>query len=140
MNNNLLTELWTTLAETQNCFVREKENEAYDTLDKITTKETEFLYTQLDALNAKLHRATSTEISEYLKEALDKVWWSRHSSTDPKSSEAIKRIEETYSDLPVDTGYDDWEFGFWSGVLATLRWVEEPHNEACQNPKRFLDT
>lgn len=63
------------------------------------------------------------EISEYEKEALDKVWLMRNWNTiNPKGQEAIELIENTYDDIPED-GYTDWECGYWNGILAALRWV-----------------
>lgn len=73
------------------------------------------------------------EISEYEKEAFDKVWLMRNWDTNNlKGQEAIKRIENTYDDIPED-GYTDWECGYWNGILAALRWVEG-------NGKNFLDS
>lgn len=66
------------------------------------------------------------EIIKYLDEALDKVWYMRSHPCDIPEIEkgrlnAIKEIEEEYPE--VKEGFDDWECGFWNGVLGTLRWV-----------------
>ena len=59
------------------------------------------------------------DLRKYEEEAFDKVWLMRTSFTDHPE---VKRILETYKDIPED-GYDDWECGYWNGVLGTLRWV-----------------
>lgn len=77
---------------------------------------------------------TEGEILVYLKEASDKVWYMRSSSCDIPDIEkrrlkAITRVEKDYPE--VKKGFDDWECGFWNGVLGTLRWVlgdEEKNN------------
>lgn len=61
------------------------------------------------------------EIAEYLDEAFDKVWLMRNPPR-AESLPAYERIFQKYDDIP-DGGYDDWECGYWNGVLATLRWV-----------------
>ena len=37
-----------------------------------------------------------------------------------KTDEAMKRVEKKY---PEVQDYDDWDCGFYNGVLGTLRWV-----------------
>ena len=69
---------------------------------------------------------TESEITKYLDEALDKVWYMRSHPCDIPEIEkgrlnAIKEIEDEYPE--VKEGFDDWECGFWNGVLGTLRWV-----------------
>lgn len=69
----------------------------------------------------------SKELIAYLKEADDKVWFMRtHSCEDPKieteRQAVVERILSTYNDIPEE-GYDNWECGYWNGVMATLRWV-----------------
>lgn len=69
---------------------------------------------------------TEEEILDYLKEALDKVWYMRSRPCDIPDIEkgrlkSIKRVEKEYPE--VKKGFDDWECGFWNGVLGTLRWV-----------------
>lgn len=70
---------------------------------------------------------TEDEIDVRLNEAWDKVWLMRsHHCDNPKIEESrlrgVERILSTYDDIPED-GYDDWECGYWNGVLGTLRWV-----------------
>lgn len=78
------------------------------------------------------------EISEYLKEADDKVWLMRNCSIADKepvhevSRKGVMRIFETYRDIPKD-GYTDWECGYWNGIMGALRWV-------LGDEKDFLDT
>lgn len=31
-------------------------------------------------------------------------------------------ILNAYDDIP-DDGYDDWECGYWNGILGAMRWV-----------------
>ena len=71
-------------------------------------------------------RRTEEEIIEYLGVALDKVWYMRSRPCDIPDIEkgrlkSIKRVEKEYPE--VKKGFDDWECGFWNGVLGTLRWV-----------------
>lgn len=78
------------------------------------------------------------EILNYLDEAFDKVWLMRtHSCDDEKIEEqrlkAVERIINQYNDIPND-GFDDWECGYWNGVLGTLRWV------LGEEEKDMLDT
>lgn len=69
---------------------------------------------------------TEDEIIKYLGEVLDKVWYMRSRPCDIPDIEkgrlkSIKRVEKEYPE--VKKGFDDWECGFWNGVLGTLRWV-----------------
>lgn len=81
---------------------------------------------------------TEIEISEYLKEAWDKVWLMRScciSEREPvyeASRSGMERILAAYDDIPED-GYDTWECGYWNGILGALRWV-------TGDEKDFLDT
>lgn len=66
------------------------------------------------------------ELEEYLDEAFDKVWLMRSTPVDDEKIEArrisiVNQILETYNDIPKN-GYNDWDYGFWNGVLGTLRW------------------
>lgn len=66
------------------------------------------------------------EINEYMDEVFDKVWYMRSRPCDiPEIEEnrlkAIKKVEEKYPE--VLDGFDDWDCGFYNGVLGTLRWV-----------------
>ena len=69
---------------------------------------------------------TEEEIIKYMDEAFDKVWYMRSHPCDIPDIEkgrlkSIKRVEKEYPE--VKKGFDDWECGFWNGVLGTLRWV-----------------
>ena len=80
---------------------------------------------------------TEEEIIKYLGEALDKVWYMRSRHCDIPDIEkgrlkSIKRVEKEYPE--VKKGFDDWECGFWNGVLGTLRWV------LGEEEKDMLDT
>lgn len=79
------------------------------------------------------------EIIEYLDEAFDKVWLMRthycdNSEIEENRIKEIDKILNKYSDIPKD-GYSEWDCGFYNGVLGTLRWILDEHEE-----KRFLDT
>ena len=78
-------------------------------------------------LNKITKTRPSKELIAYLKEADDKVWFMRtHSCEDPKieaeRQAVVERILSTYNDIPEE-GYDNWECGYWNGVMATLRWA-----------------
>lgn len=77
------------------------------------------------------------EIEKYMNEALDKVWYMRscpcnNPEIEKGRLEAIERVEKTYPE--VLDGFDDWECGFYNGVLGTLRWV------LGEEEKDMLDT
>lgn len=77
------------------------------------------------------------EILKYLDEAFDKVWLTRTHECDipeieEKRLENIQRIFATYNDIP-EGRYNDWECGYWNGIMGALRWV-------LGDEKDFLDT
>ena len=78
-------------------------------------------------INVVYHK-TKKDLLAYHQEADDKVWLMRCYDFKTKqpiyevSRPACERILATYDDIPED-GYDNWERGFWMGVLGTLRWV-----------------
>lgn len=82
---------------------------------------------------------TEQEIMEYLEEAFDKVWLMRSydfgTGKTPyiEAQQPAEIILSSYNDIPED-GYNDWECGFWNGILATLRWA------LGEDEKDFLDT
>lgn len=78
---------------------------------------------------------TKKELEEYLNEAFEKVWYMRSHPCDNKEIEkqrkkSVKLIEKTY---PEVKDYDNWDYGYWSGILSSLRWV-------LGEEKDFLDT
>lgn len=80
---------------------------------------------------------TEEEILKYMDEAFDKVWYMRsRPCAIPEIERArvahIVRVLLTYKDIPKD-GYDDWDCGYWNGILGALRWV-------LGEEKDFLDT
>ena len=82
-------------------------------------------------------KRTVKEIQKYEQEAFDKVWLTRTHPDDDRTIEAarrkyIKRVFAKYSDIP-ETGYTEWECGYWNGVMGALRWV-------LGDDKDFLDT
>ena len=65
------------------------------------------------------------EVEEYENEAFEKVWYMRSQPCDIKEIEkerkrAVKRVEKKYSEVKC---MDDWDYGYWSGILAATRWV-----------------
>lgn len=76
------------------------------------------------------------EIQEYETEAVKKVWYMRSRPSENTNIEearltAIKIIEKEYPE--VLNGFDDWECGYWNGIMAALRWV-------MGDEKDFLDS
>jgi hypothetical protein len=70
-------------------------------------------------------KRSRNEIIQYMDEAFDKVWYMRSHPCKDKNIEkqrqkAIKEVLKKYPDVQ---GYDDWDCGFYNGVLGTLRWV-----------------
>lgn len=70
---------------------------------------------------------TEKEIKEYQNEACDKVWFMRSHACDnleieKERIEEIHRVLNAYDDIP-ENGYDDWECGYWNGIMGALRWV-----------------
>ena len=79
------------------------------------------------------------EIDEYMNEAFDIVWLVRTISLleegrldDTPSdiiNEAQKQVARICENLDINseeelfTRFSDWEYGYWSGILAALRWV-----------------
>ena len=91
---------------------------------------------------------TKEEILEYMDEAFDKVWLIRKQglvlnvelckeTIDPEIEkemwQAVDNVCKKYN-IDFDDAVSDWDYGFWSGVLATLRWV------LGEDSKTFLDT
>lgn len=75
----------------------------------------------------KESKRSEEEILMYEKEATDKVWLMRSKPCDNPEIEArrqaaVERILAIYDDIPEE-GYNNWECGYWNGVMATLRWV-----------------
>lgn len=79
------------------------------------------------------------EIDEYMNEAFDIVWLVRTISlleegklNDTPSdiiNEAQKQVARICENLDINseeellTRFSDWDYGYWSGILAALRWV-----------------
>jgi hypothetical protein len=79
------------------------------------------------------------EIDEYMNEAFDIVWLVRTISLleegrldDTPSdiiNEAQKQAARICKNLDINseeellTRFSDWDYGYWSGILAALRWV-----------------
>ena len=71
---------------------------------------------------------SAAELREYEEEAFEKVWLARAYDFETKKTDyevaqqPAEEVLQKYNDIP-ENGYSDWEYGFWSGVLATLRWA-----------------
>lgn len=70
---------------------------------------------------------SNEEIIERLGEAVDKTWLMRSNPVDNPDIEklriaAINDILRKYNDIPQER-YNEWECGYWNGILDTLRWV-----------------
>lgn len=89
------------------------------------------------------------EIVEYMNEAWDRVWLNRKYNlfydmmagttnlTEDQLKAVMKATDEVIEKYNIqndDGNLDDWDYGFWSGVLATTRWV------LGEESKKMLDT
>lgn len=93
---------------------------------------------------------TLKQVQEYMDELFDKVWYvrslSNHTPDELKASGTPERIIQQMAEAREKVigkygsdwyeNLDNWEYGFLSGALATLRWVADKKEE----DKRFLDT
>ena len=66
------------------------------------------------------------EIQDYEQEAMNNVWYMRSRPCDIPEIEkgrlkALKEVEKKYPE--VKDGFDDWECGYWNGILGAMRWV-----------------
>lgn len=78
------------------------------------------------------------EINEYMDEACDRVWLVRtqtifggmlegSQSIDADILDgAIKAVDKVCEKYNIDfkEPVSDWDYGYWSGILAALRWVK----------------
>lgn len=79
------------------------------------------------------------EIGEYMDEAFDVVWLIRtifllqngdlEDTPTDIINEAKKHTARICNNLNIEseeellTRFSDWDYGYWSGILAALRWV-----------------
>lgn len=90
---------------------------------------------------------TEDEIYEYMNEAFERVWLVRrqnhvcslllgeesiHLDILEGMNKAIDEICEKYN-IDFQEPVSDWDYGYWSGILAALRWV-------MGDEKDYLDT
>lgn len=115
--------------------------EKFETLDN-------FIYAYLnDYPEYEPEKRTDNEIGEYMSEAFDRVWLVRkqdlfcnmlmgQESIDVDildgCNKAIDEVCNKY-DINFQEPVSDWDYGYWSGILAALRWV-------MGEEKDFLDT
>lgn len=78
----------------------------------------------------------SKEITEYMNEACDMVWLVRHfnllatgrleNAPADIVDEAKRQADRICIEHMIEDGDEisDWEYGYWSGILAALRWVQ----------------
>lgn len=90
-----------------------------------------------DFEDIELQPRTDEEIAEYMDEAFDRVWLVRKQNMfcniadgtetiDPIILEQCKKaIIESCAKYNIDfyEPVSDWDYGYWSGILAALRWV-----------------
>lgn len=98
-----------------------------DVIDFLQSSDRDEFFTR-DMCRVYCDPRDNDEITEYLKEATDKVWLMRTRPCDEfpdieaNRQCAVRRILNTYRDIPRN-GYTDWECGYWNGIMGTLRWV-----------------
>lgn len=77
------------------------------------------------------------EIEEYIQEAFSRVWLVRkqamfwdifegvESITVESLGQCLEKIDEVCEeyDISFQEVFDDWDCGYWCGILAALRWV-----------------
>lgn len=66
------------------------------------------------------------EIQDYEQEAMNRVWYMRSRPCNiPEIEEgrlkALEKVEKEYPE--VLDGFDEWECGYWNGILGAMRWV-----------------
>ena len=90
---------------------------------------------------------TEDEINEYMDEAFDRVWLVRtqnmfanmlegkESISQDVLDSCLKSVDNVCKKYNIDfkESVCDWDYGYWSGILAALRWV-------MGDEKDFLDT
>lgn len=87
------------------------------------------------------------EIGKYMSEAYDRVWLVRkqnmflnmllgeeciHADILDQCNQEIEKVCEKYN-INFQEPTSDWDYGYWSGILAALRWV-------MGDEKNMLDT
>lgn len=97
-----------------------------------------FIYEYLDDYpEPKQELRTEEEIYEYMSEACDRVWLVRKQDLFCNMLMGIKSIDADILDgcnkaidevcqrynIDFKEIITDWEYGYWSGILAALRWV-----------------
>lgn len=121
--------------------------EVYDILVDYFSSDDMYEYLDDEPEYEEPEMRTEEEIREYESEAFDRVWLVRKQNLfcnmlDGTESiradilgqclKAIDRVCEKY-DIDFKEPVSDWDYGYWSGILAALRWV-------MGDEKDFLDT
>lgn len=94
--------------------------------------------------NSQYGLRSAKEIVDYEDEMCDRVWFCREASRkevlenvpeDIKIAhdKALDRIAEQYFNNDKDPEVNDYQYGYWCGAMAALRWV-------LGEDKDFLDT
>lgn len=111
-------------------------DEVYDALD--TYLDSGEAYEFLDEYPEYIpEKRTNEEINEYMSEAFDRVWLTRiqnhtwdllmgKESIDSNILDGMNTaIKEACDRWNIDfkEPVSDWDYGYWSGILAALRWV-----------------
>lgn len=121
--------------------------EVYDTLVDYFSSDDMYEYLDDEPEYEESPTRTEEEINEYMSEAHDRVWLIRkqqmfnnilmgteaiHAAVLGESMKAIDRVCDKYA-IDFKEPVSDWDYGYWSGILAALRWV-------MGDEKDFLDT
>lgn len=118
--------------------------ELFESCESVTAAEDrfdasdDFIYTYLDDYpEYQPEMRTEKEICEYMDEACDRVWLVRKQNLYCNLlagaetiqldvlDKVIKAIDEVCDKYNIDfkEPVSDWDYGYWSGILAALRWV-----------------
>ena len=121
--------------------------EVYDTLVEYFSSDDMYEYLDDEPEYEEPPMRTEEEIHEYMDEAFDRVWLVRKQNMFVNMLEgtesiqadildgclkAIDRVCDKYN-IDFKEPVSDWDYGYWSGILAALRWV-------MGDEKDFLDT
>lgn len=121
--------------------------EVYDILGEYFSSDDMYEYLDDEPEYDEPEMRTKEEIQEYESEAFDRVWLVRKQNLFRNMLEGtesiqadildgcLKEIDRVCKEYNIDfkEPVSDWDYGYWSGILAALRWV-------MGDEKDFLDT
>ena len=122
-------------------------DEAYDILIDYIESDCVYEYLDDEPEYEEPPMRTKEEMLEYMDEAYDRVWLVRtqdmfmgildgtESIRDDVLGGCLKAVDTACKKYDIDfkEPVSDWDYGYWSGILAALRWV-------TGDEKDFLDT